>query len=260
MDIAQSILGEMEQDRLRTAVVFASSMACAETLLAFLRSDHGLELHLALLQEGTGLSPLRTAQPTLYDLVRKAEIPEALSLRVSLSVDPALLLSASRLIWFRDLAEPLPPEPGSGLCSCALNIGLGMEYGLSVGCFDARGRSFWPPFEPMLATMVDCDLKDWRAHRRAFTDRIRADGLVLAYDYDGTLLWGAQGGGIEAGSLDLPPALTRRVQQMEYWMNFQPLGEAWSKGEEFDAFHAELPRLADTLAETLGTTVKLYDF
>lgn len=259
MDIAQRILGGMEEDRLRTAVVFASSMACSEALLAFLRSDHGLLLHLALLQEGTGLSPRITPQPTLYDLVRKAHIPGWLSLYPSLSIDPALLLSASRLIWFRDHAEPVPPEPGSGAWSCAVNVGLAMEYGLSVSCFDANGRSFWPPFDTALDAMVDCDLKDWWAHRRAYTDRIRAEGLVLAYDHAGTLLWSAQGGSIDAGSLDLPPTLTRRVRQMEHWMRFQPLKGAWTDDAEYDAFDAELQRLADTVAETLGTTVKLYD-
>jgi hypothetical protein len=257
MDIAQSILGKMEEDRLRTVVVFASSMACAEALLTFLRSDHGLLLHLALLQEGTGLSPRIIQQPTLYELVKKADIPNWLTLYPSLSIDPALLLSASRLIWFRNHAELTTSE--SGAWSCAVNVGLGMEYGLSVSCFDAQGRSFWPPFDAALDAMVDCDLKDWWAHHRAYTDRIRAEGLVLAYDHAGTLLWSAQGGSIDAGSLDLPPTMTRRVRQMEHWMRFQPLKGAWTDDAEYDAFDAELQQLADDLAETLGTTVKLYD-
>lgn len=255
-----SPLDQADADRQRTAVVLASSMACADAIKAFLASDHWLLLHLAMLQDGTDLSPRTTPEPTLYKAVwpdRRGPLPKGcISLRPSMGINPALLVSSWRLIWFVDSQTPMLPQRHSAAWSCAVNAALGLCYGLTLHCFDEHGERISSPLAGPLVDYVREELAEWEEARREYTDRVRTQGLVLAYDWDATLMFADRGGAIDAGDLDFSQPLIWRVVRLENWMRSFPLGGEWTD-EENAAFSAEIHAVAEDIRRELGTTVKI---
>lgn len=255
-----SPLDEADDERQRSAVVLASSMACADAVVSFLNSGHSLLLHLALLEDGTDLSPRITLEPTLYKAVwpdRRLPLPKGcISLRPSSDINPALLVSSWRIIWFVDSQTPLLPRRHSGAWSCAVNAALGVRYGRTLHCFNEHGTAISSPLVGPLLDYVRTELDEWQEARRAYTDRIRTQGLVLAYDMDATLMFADRGGAIDAGDLDLSQPLMWRIVRLERWMRSFPHGGDWSEVEA-NAFSAELHACADEIRRELGTTVKI---
>lgn len=248
--------------RQQTAVVFASSMACADAIVSFLDSDHGLGLYLALLEDGSGLSPLITSEPTLSEAVcpgQYTRLPERCFGRTpSCSISPSLLVSCCRIFWFVDSRMPLQPRRASADWSCVMNAELGASYGLTLQCLDEHGRVIPSPLVGSLLDYTLTELAEWQKGRRANTERVVQEGLLLGSDMDAPLLFSERGGAVSADSLDLSLPLLWKIKRLERWMGTFPYSGDWSEIET-SAFTTELRACADDLRRELGTTVRIYE-
>lgn len=259
-------LEEIEARKARRMLLFASSRACAPAIAERLARDRTDLVQLVLLEAGSGLSPRRTDEQKLADLVLGSDWrrgpsvrkwPESLEcVRVSSALDPALLASTSRIEWFFDSGAAIEPLPGSADYACAVNVALGALYGIPWSCFDDRGRARPSPFSgPFGSCIVDALARELERRRR-FTEDVRLEGLVLYPDCCEPALWSGQGGGISAGSLDLPLDVIWRLRRLEMFVDEMPVETAWP--EEANAVaEAEKEICAALVRSALNTKVSL---
>ena len=252
----------IERDKLRSVGVFASSMACADAIRRFVADSQDLHLHLALLQDGTGMSPHRQSELTLMgkvvDMSRwprdwPQNVRRALS---SMDIDPGFMVSASRLVWFVDGNDAVLPVAGTGCYSCAVNIALGLRHGLPLECYNGEGQRIPSPLIGTLADFLDAELFNWQIVRRAFTEKIKSEGLQFSPDICEPALWSARGGAIDVGRLELSVGLTWQIRRLEIWMNSHEPGEEWSSEEEA-SFEAEERECVRLLQAELGQNVPI---
>lgn len=256
-------LKRIEKERQRSCAVFASSSRCADAIRQFIADHTDRQLHLALLENRTEISPRRTVGSTLGTLVlgsglrHWAGIPgHVRSYRPSSDIDPAFLLSTARVVWFYDPAEPTPPKAETAAWACAANVALAGRLGLPVLVYDADGRPLAMPVTGPFADMINGDLLQWEADRLAFTDRICQEGLGFDPDTCEPALWSCRGGAISAGSLALPQDLTWRIRRLEIWFDEGDPGVGFDEAT-WDAIVAEGWACINDLKAALGANVKI---
>lgn len=260
-------LDDLEADKLRTAIVLGSSTASAGAIRDFIDGDHGWLLHLALLRhhdpdEREDAVTCETG-PALAELIHKQVRdplpPNTIGMTSLSEVDPAMLLSVSRIVWFVEDAEQAPPAKWSGSYWCAMNVALGVSYGLPLSCRDARGEPVASPLTGLAGKLVRAELANWRRRRRRLTNRKRREGILFKPDWCEPALWGAYAGAIDAGALDLPLELIWRVRRLEMWLDAimdalpTPFGE-WPS-EIGEAYDAEERACLDDLRRVIDTEV-----
>lgn len=260
-----TVFDRIEATRDRSTIVFASSRECARAVRSFIRESRGRRsLCMALPTEGTGLSPERRkhawslANAVLGEEYKNYRDDNILGLWFSLDIDPAFLLGATRLVWFRSTEEPDIYEVATGGWSCAVNTALAIRLGLDVRCFDENGRTVPSPLSGDLADFVNEALERWLTRRRLFTDRIREEGIVLEPGWCEPALWSMDGGGIDVGCLDLSPELTWRIRRLE--QAFDSYGEHFPPEVEHALFRSELSTCATGLRNELGAKVIVKGF
>lgn len=268
----RTVIERLEARRDRTTIVFASSRECAMAVRSCLRENHHRRcLHVALLMDGTGLSmelsilrrryPWSLAHAVFGESHEKRWPDSVVGPYLQLDIAPTFLLGASRVVWFRSSEEPDVHEAGSGGWSCAVNTALARRLGLDTSCFDENGRPVPfslsdPPSGPVSGdpgSGAVRELARWAAGRRAFTDRIRQEGIVLDPDWCEPALWSMGGGGIRAGWLDLSSPLIWRIHCLEVLLDSYH-GELPPE-EERAPFKAELFACASALRDELGCRV-----
>ncbi len=249
-------LERLERKKARSVALFASSPICADGIRAFIAREQGLDLHLVLPDDGPALFPSTRQRHLLAGMViNENDWPANVKcLYLSNRIDLGLVVSVARLIWFVDGATPCAPIRQSGSAACMLNVVLGRSYGVPLICFDPAGMEIRSPLHGALADFVTDELRHWQSARRALTDKITTEGLVLSPYPGEPALWSVRGGGIDAGALDLPPGLIWRIRRLEFWMEGEDPNRQWSAEEE-KAFSAEIHGCAAALRHELAMAV-----
>ncbi len=259
-------LDDYDERKKRAVALFASSVACANAVRKHIDENQNQKFDLVLVDEdpdsrpdGPGLSEIVTEMfgPDCFYAENIGKLPANVGdINLSDEVEPTILISVSKMVWFRHWAEPVIPDPGDGSWIFATYATIGSkEFGLPLECYDEEGTPTPSPIGDTFAELMQEEFSVWEKSRREFTDRLKSDGVTLVPDTEGSLILTKRGTSISVGSIDLPLDLMWRLRRYEKWIQSHSPWDEWT--DEEDAFcDKEGKACAKLLGQQLGVDVK----
>jgi len=256
VEIEPMWIDDIEAEKGRSVAVFATGLECRDALHAFVDEQQDARLHLFLPEGARGLGPTQNKAETLgYAVIDERNWPQNVAcLYLAAKIDPALLSSVSKMVWYTDANAPAPAEGDAGDRACLLNVALGLRYGLPLECLDRKGLPIPCPILGQTAGFVDRELATWQETTKALTAKLRTNGMVIHPASHEPALWAVGGSCIDAGHIDMSLGLIWRIRRLELWMDSHRSWSEWEPDEAY-AVAAETKECAAALRREIGAAV-----